>query len=264
MNKKKWIEELLEARIPEKYAMASALQREVLKEIFLRLEFITLQPETILDVGCATGDSIILLKKHYPNARIVATETSADMLDYAKNHLPDHAAYLLSKPHALPVPDHSVDLLMANLVLPWCDDESSLMREWRRVLRPDGLLIFASLGPDTLRELHHLPLAFPHLMDMHTIGDLLMQAGFQHPVLDVDYLTLTWTDQNKMWDELKVTGMIAGNVERIQLEKTDDRYALSHEIIFAHAFAPALNTGHVPDEKGEIRIPLSDVLRRPR
>jgi malonyl-CoA O-methyltransferase len=255
------LEELWQARLPDEYANVSVLQREVLKEVFSRLEWMTLKPNTMIDVGCATGDAASMLKKQYPNAHLIAIDSSFAMLEYAKKNLSHLDAVCAAFP-ALPFADHSIDFILANLIVPWCQELPALIAEWRRVLRPNGLLMLTALGPDTLRELHDLPLAFPQLMDMHTVGDLLTQAAFSHPVLDVDYFTLTYRDQKKLWAELQVTGMIAGETDSIQLEKSDNHYALSVEIIFAHAFAPDLQGKHIADEKGEVRIPLSHILRR--
>jgi len=255
------LEELLQARIPAEYTLASVLQREVLNEVFSRLDFITLQPHIILDAGCTVGDAAVMLKKRYPNARIIAADASPEMLKYAQQR-DTHIEWLCASLTALPLPDHSVDLIMANGVLPWCDELQKLLQEWRRILRPNGLLMLTAWGPDTLRELHDLPLAFPQLMDMHTVGDLLVQAGFADPVLDTDYFTLTYQDQKKLWHELQVTGMIAGNTEVIQLEKIANHYALSYEVIFGHAWGPGANVAHPADQSGEVRIPLSHILRR--
>lgn len=261
MQNENILEELLAARTPAEYANAAVLQREVLKEVFARLELVTLQPQRILDVGCVTGDSTAMLKKQYPNAHIIAIDPSTTMLDYAKQHV-SQVEWLCASITSYPVADHSIDLILANFTLPWCDELQIVVREWRRILRPDGLLLVTSLGPDTLRELHDLPLAFPHLMDMHTIGDLLTQNGFKDPVLDVDYFTLTYQDLKKCWHELEVTGMIAGNTDHIQLKKTEDFYAVSYEVIFGQAWGADLMASHVVDEKGEVRIPLSHVLRK--
>ncbi|HSW69064.1 MAG TPA: methyltransferase domain-containing protein [Gammaproteobacteria bacterium] len=249
------LEELLALRIPAEYEAASVLQREVLNEIFSRLDFMTLIPRTVLDAGCATGNAAIMLKQKYPAAKIIAVDPSSAMLEYARQR-DKQIDWLQASLTMLPFENHSIDLIMANLNLPWCDGLQALLAEWRRVLRGDGLLIVTSLGPDTLRELHDLPLAFPHFMDMHTVGDLLTQAGFSSPVLDVDYFTLTYQDPKKLWHELQVTGMITGNTGSIQLKKIEDRYPLTYEIIFAHAW------GSVVQPAGEVRIPVSHILRR--
>ncbi len=247
------LEELLEARIPESYEAAAFLQHEMLKEMLGRLHFMTLKPQTILDVGSATGNNSLALKDHYPDATIIAVDASLKMIEYAKQRS-DRIKWLCAPLTSLPVLDHSIDLIIANNAIPWCDDVQKLLQEWRRVLRPNGLLMLTSLGPDTLRELHDLPLAFPHLMDMHTVGDLLMQAGFSNPVLDVDYVTLTYEDQKKLWHELEVTGMIAGNVDSLQ-ENND---SLTYEIIFGHAFGSDVKANHT----GEIRIPVSHIRKK--
>lgn len=261
MQDKNVLEELLEARSPADYAEAAVLQREVLKEVLSRLSLITLKPHLIMDVGCATGDSTAMLKKQYPNAHIIAIDSSTAMLDYAKQTI-SSVEWLCTSFTSLPLSDHSVDFILANLTMPWCDDLKKLFCEWRRILKPNGLLMVTTLGPDTLRELHHLPLAFPHLIDMHDVGDLLTQTGFKDPVLDVDYFTLTYRDPPKLWHELQVTGMIAGEVKPLLLEKKENHYEVSVEVIFGHAFGPDFNANHTADEKGEVRIPVSHILRR--
>lgn len=261
MQYKNSLEELLHARIPRDYAEAAVLQREILKEMFARLQLVTLKPQTILDAGCAIGDSTRLLEEQYPTAHIIAMDSSVEMLAYAKQHLP-HIETLCAAYASVPVPDHSIDLILANLTLAWCEDLQAVLREWRRILRPNGLLILTAFGPDTLRELHDLPLAFPQLIDMHNVGDLLIQTGFKDPVLDVDYFTLTYRDLKKCWHELQVTGMVAGNVDLLQLEKKENHYKLTMEIVFSLAFAADLPMGYTADEKGEVRIPVSHLLRR--
>lgn len=252
------LKELLSGRTPvTEYAAAAVLQRAVIQDMMARLELIVLQPETILDVGCATGDTTLLLQKLYPSATLIAVDGAQEMLNYAQQQT-TQVHYVNAPAESLPLADHSIDLLVANLVLPWCDELNPLMAEWRRVLRPQGLLLLTSFGPDTLRELHQLPLAFPHLMDMHDLGDLLMHAGFLAPVLDVDYFRVNYNDPQKLWHELKVTGMVAGNTENIAL--SDGK--LSYEVIFAHAWAPERKTEYPADESGTVRIPVSNLLRK--
>lgn len=252
------LEKLLEGRIPAEYANVAVIPQEVLKEMVVRLEWMTLQPKTIVHLGAVTDDAVALLKKRYPNARLIAIDSSASFLEYAKQKIPPMELICTSY-KTLPFQNHSIDLVLANLILPWSHDLLLLLQEWRRVLRPKGLLMLTSFGPDTLSECHDFPLAFPHLMDMHTLGDLFVQAGFAHPVLDVDYFTLTYSDQKKLWHELRMTGMVVGNIDAIQLKKINDRYPLSYEVIFGHAFAPDFTPPH---NKGEVKIPVSHILRR--
>ncbi|OAI49479.1 hypothetical protein AYO45_02345 [Gammaproteobacteria bacterium SCGC AG-212-F23] len=124
-----------------------------------RLSYMKVQPQVILDVGCGTGQHASLLQQHYPHACIIALDKQENFLQHADETT--EASCLLADTQQLPLRSHSVDMIFANLVLPWCLDLQKTLKEWQRVLRQDGLLMFTSLGPDTLRELmlheHHTP-----------------------------------------------------------------------------------------------------------
>ncbi|MEO8402631.1 MAG: methyltransferase domain-containing protein [Gammaproteobacteria bacterium] len=263
MTPKNELLKLLQARKPVDYAAVSVLAQEVGKQMFADLDFIHLRPKQILELGCNTGELTEALAARYPDAEIIALDPSQAMLDYAKQRQAKNVNWTCSSFETLPVPDHSIDLLIANLLLPWCDDLNTLFREWRRVLRPNGLFMLTSLGPDTLHSLQNTQLVLPNFVDMHDVGDVMIAAGFVDPVLNVDYFTLTYRDQAKLLAELQSTGMIAGDISHIQLEKNAEGvYPLVYEIIFGHAWGPSLDADHVADEFGEIRIPLSHIMRR--
>ncbi len=256
------LKNLLAARNPAEYAESAVLMREVGEQMLARLDFVTLQPTVIVELGCGVGDCTQLLRKRYPAAKIIAID-SADMLAYAKKQLTIAADWVQAPILNLPIEEHSVDLLVANFLLPWCDDLAAALREWRRVLRPDGLFMFTSLGPDTLHQLRETNLHLPNFVDMHDVGDALTQAGFADPVLDLDYFTLTYRDQKKLFHELIATGMVGGDSSHIELQKNaDDVYSLTYEVIFGHAWGPALHADHVADASGVVRIPVSHILRR--
>jgi malonyl-CoA O-methyltransferase len=91
-----------------------------------------------------------------------------------------------------------VDLVFSNATLQWCNDLDRTFAELLRVLRPGGLLMFTTFGPDTLRELRAawaVADGFTHVspfLDMHDIGDALVRARFADPVMDAERLTLTY------------------------------------------------------------------------
>jgi malonyl-CoA O-methyltransferase len=257
------LKKLLAARNPAEYAESAVLMREVGEQMLARLDFVTLQPTVIVDLGCGVGDCTQLLRKRYPAAKLIAIDSADSMLAYAKKHLSIEADWLQAPAQNLSIAENSVDLLIANFLLPWCDDLQATLREWRRILRPDGLFMFTSLGPDTLHQLREFSLYLPHFMDMHDIGDALTHTGFADPVLDLDYFTITYQDQKKLFHELRATGMIAGDTNQIELQKNaDDVYSLTYEVIFGHAWGPALHVDQVADEAGVVRIPVSHILRR--
>ena len=130
------------------YEQHDALQREVQQLLLERLDFYLQQPERIVDVGAGTGRGSALLKKHYGKAQVIAVDAALPMLRTAKSH----ASWL--KPFtrvcgdaiALPLPDHSIDVLHSNLCFQWVDDLPSLFNECMRVLKPGGLLAFSKIG----------------------------------------------------------------------------------------------------------------------
>lgn len=105
------------------------------------------------------------------------------------------------------------DLLIAHFVLPGVSDWRGVLRQWRRCLRPGGILFVTALGPDTLSELPD-QMRQPATMDMHDLGDALVQAGFAEPVLDVEHLTVTYRDEKKCLREMREGGlMVPGSGE---------------------------------------------------
>jgi malonyl-CoA O-methyltransferase len=239
---------------PVEYAESSVLAREAGEEMFSRLEWMTLKPRVIVDLGCGTGEMSRKLQERYQDARVISLDSSEDMIEYAKQH---HASRLClcADAASLPLPNQSVDLLFANLLLPFQQDISSLLRECRRVLRPHGLLMFTAFGPDTLREIE-LPV-IPGFIDMHDAGDLLLQLKFADPVLDVNYYTLTYREQAKLLKELHVTGMLHEIKSANIPQKEEGKWEVTYEVIFAHAFVPEITAS----EDGTVRIPVSSLRR---
>ena len=215
-------------------------------------------------IGCG------LLKKRYPNAKVIAIDQAEKMLDYAKHHQTEDINWLCADAEIIPLEDGSVDLIFMNLLLPWFDDSKKIFSELRRILRPEGLLMFSSLGPDTLIELREslFDSVLPNLIDMHIIGDELTKARFADPVLDVEYLTVTYREFKKLIYELQVTGILTSdippdlNADDILKPDTEGKYPITFEIIYGHAWGPSSTVDHVADESGTVRIPLSHLRRR--
>jgi malonyl-CoA O-methyltransferase len=159
----------------------------------------------------------------------------------------------------LPMKTSSVSMLWSSLAMQWANDTESCIREWHRVIEPNGLLIFATFGPDTLKELRR---AFARVdggahvsrfTDMHDIGDMLVHAGFQHPVMEMEMLTLTYSDLKSLMRELKSIGAhnalasrargMMGKSAWNKLEEAyeefrkDGRLPSSYEVIYGHAWA---------------------------
>lgn len=196
------------------YEAAAVLQREVNDRLLGRLDYIRLRPESVLDLGAGTGGGSIALQKRYPRARVWALDFAQPMLLELKRRTGfwRRPRPVCANAEALPFRDNSMELIFSSLTLQWCADLTAVFGECRRVLKPGGAFLFATLGPDTLRELRDSWAAVDGMshvntfVDMHNVGDLLVAAGFADPVLDVERITMTYRDLMKMLRELKQLG----------------------------------------------------------
>jgi malonyl-CoA O-methyltransferase len=227
-----------------------------------RLELTALTPALVIDAGAGTGHASRALKRRYPRARVIAVDAAFGMLRMARRQQSWRHGFdrICADAERLPFADQSVDLILSNLMLHWCDAER-VFAECRRVLKPRGSFCFTSFGPDTLRELRgawEQVDAQSHVnrfLDMHDLGDALVRAGFAAPVLDVDRLTLTYADLRSLMADLKAVGARnftaarpRGLVGRDKFAKLHSAYEAfreqgrlpaTYEVIYAQAWAPA-------------------------
>jgi malonyl-CoA O-methyltransferase len=159
---------------------------------------------------------------------------------------------------ALPFADNSFEMVWSNLALQWCNDLPATIVDLHRILKPDGLLMFSTFGPDTLKELRrafHGVDEHTHLnrfADMHDVGDMLSHGGFAEPVMDMEYLTLTYDDVRGVLHDLKAIGAhnaTAGRgqglmgkrawarlVENYEQQRRDGKLPATYEVIYGHAW----------------------------
>ena len=141
------------------YDEAAVLQREIGQRLLDRLDYIKFQPLRILDVGAGTGDCSYQLANIYNKSELVILDFATNMLQQArqkrnwKQRLSSRYQYTSGDASQLPLAANSVDMVFSNLTLQWCTDLEQVFTEFRRVLRPDGMLLFSTFGPDTLKEL---------------------------------------------------------------------------------------------------------------
>jgi malonyl-CoA O-methyltransferase len=211
---------------PTDYAKAAALANAVGEEMLARLEWMALQPSVIVDVGCGVGFCTALLQQRYSAAKIIALDVAHPMLKYSQQQAKKDGGKISLNVCAdtmkLPFADGTVDFVFANLILPWLHNVDDVVREWRRVLRPNGLLMFTSLGPDTLQTWRAVlgDFTIPHFIDMHEIGDALTRAKFADPVMDVEFYTLNYSDRQKLFAELQASGMLVSRCYK-EIETVD-------------------------------------------
>lgn len=270
-------------RAAARYDAAAALQHEIGRRLVERLDYVKLQPQRVLDVGCGTGVVTDALLKRYPKAQVLGLDFALPMLAHTRRR-----GRWLRRPQclcgdldALPLAGASIDLIVANASLQWSNRPAETFVDLARILRADGLLMFTSFGPDTLRELRaawaevdgheHVH----NFIDMHDYGDMLMGAGFADPVMDVEHITLTYSDAHALMADLKLVGTTnAGGARRRGLtgrarldavcaayerfRAADGRLPLTYEVIYGHAWGARART-----IAGETHIAV-DVLRHGR
>jgi malonyl-CoA O-methyltransferase len=203
-------------RAADTYDRAAVVQGEIRSRLLERLDLVRLQQQLVLDLGAGTGAGTRSLKDRYPRAQVIAIDTSLRMLRRAQRHQrwlkPFHR--VATDAALLPFRSGSADLVISNLMLEWCADPDRVFKEVRRVLRPDGLFMFTTLGPDTLKELRAATskawgqAQLHRFIDMHDLGDALMRAGFVDPVMDTETLTVTFPSIRALLAELKESGAL--------------------------------------------------------
>lgn len=252
----------------------SVLAREVARRMDERLDYIRIAPRRIVDLGCGTGADLARLGQRYPQAQRVGIDFAVPMLARAGAHaglLGRLFARARNTPllasadaAALPLARASVGLLWSNLMLNWLDDPLPAFVEMHRVLEVDGLLMFSTLGPDTLKELRAaLPDAagerVHRFIDMHDLGDALIKAGFADPVMDMEVVTMTYASVDELLRDLRLSGSanasrarprgLAGKSgwaaarARLEASRRGGRLPMTFEIVQGHAWkAPARTT----------------------
>lgn len=240
---------------PERYKESAVIAEEAGEGLFARLGYMLAKPAVVLDLGCGIGSFGKRLQQHFPDAQVIGIDNAMAMLAATE------MASVCASGERLPLRDQQVDLIFANLLIPWCADMEVCLREWRRVLRPNGLIIFSAFGRDTLHELagNDQLRSCPALLDMHDVGDALLKAGFAEPVLDVERITLTYRSLDTLLRELQDTNMVPTDISIEQLQhltpQQDNLYHVTFEIIYAHGFVLAA-TGFTAQKDGVTHIPL--------
>lgn len=279
-------------RASASYDAAAVLQREVCAEVLERVGHFRLQPRVILDAGAGTGQGAAALKRRFPAALVLAVDLAPGMLVEAGRRMGWRDRWfggrfghpferVVADVYRLPLADASVDLVFSSLMLQWCDDLDAALHELRRVMRPGALLAFASLGPDTLRELREAWAAADggeHVnpfVDVHDVGSAMARAGFAEPVLDVDRLVRHYPDAANLMRGIRqigarnaLAGRARGLLGRRRLEAMQRAYEARREpaglpatweVVHAAGFAP---DGGTRGRAGETVVPLASLNRR--
>ncbi len=209
------------ARAAATYDAVAVLQREVGSRMLERLDYVKIEPQRVLDLGCGTGASLGALSERYPQAQVLGADLSEAMLRTARQErsrlrylLPflrgKKTSLLAADALALPIKSGALGMIWSNLMLHWIDDPLPALREMQRTLEVGGLLMFSTFGPDTLKELRaSFSDGHEHCQrftDMHDYGDMLVECGFADPVMDAEVLTMTYPNLDGLFRDLRQSG----------------------------------------------------------
>lgn len=265
------------------YDQSAVLQREIADRLIDRLEWVKFEPKVIVDIGARTGYTTQLLTQRYPQAQVIATDWAKQLLDKVSAVAPQ-ALTVCAQPEKLPLPDQCADLIVANLTWHWVDDHAQCLREWRRLLKPGGLLLFTTCGPDTLYELRASFAAVdnqPHVhlfLDMHDIGDALMAAQFAEPVMQAEHLHFTYSSVAGLLQDLRGTGvtnalysrrhsLTGKNRWQAMLAEYQKFFTVEYgwpatvEVVYGLGWAGEIADSYV-SEQGETLIPIDRIRRK--
>ncbi|HEY2022448.1 methyltransferase domain-containing protein [Paraburkholderia sp.] len=283
------------------------LPREIAQRMRERLDYIKVAPASVLDAGCGGGEDIPALRERFPEAPVFGSDLSHRMLERARHHDAGDTSWRRFLPaslgkalgargprfaqadfSALPFAAGAFEFIWSNLALHWHSRPDLVFPEWQRVLKVNGLLMFSTLGPDTLKELRgayaeieaaHGVASRKHVIDfvdMHDLGDMLVEAGFEIPVMDQETLTITYKSPESLLADVRrwgaypfereaARGAVARrlhNALRAALEarrRADGTIALTFEVIYGHAWKAVPRT--TAEGHGIVRI--EDIGRGP-
>lgn len=268
------------------YDAAAVLQHEVCRRMLSRLDYIKHSPAAVLDAGTGTGNVIAALRARYPHAALYALDIALAMVRRVSSAVPwwqrvrrRGVLPVCGDIEQLPLRSAAVGMVWSNLALQWVNDPPRAFAEFRRVLAPGGLLMFSTFGPDTLKELRAAYAGadrYTHVnrfVDMHDLGDMLVHAGFAAPVMDMEYMTLTYPEVRALMHDLKAIGahnVTAGRrrgmtaratlaqVERnYEASRRDGRLPATFEVVYGHAWAPLPRS----TADGKTIIPIKTIPR---
>ncbi|WP_100623210.1 methyltransferase domain-containing protein [Candidatus Coxiella mudrowiae] len=266
------------------YGEGGEIPGAIADRLLERLDFIRLNPLRVVDFGSRMGHTTRALLKRYKKANIISFHFSVSLLNRAKDGFwRRHPKMVVGEYTLLPFMDQSVDLIFSNLTFQWSFDLQKTLQECQRILRPGGLLLFSTVGPDTLKELRasfsdekrHVHTFY----DMHDIGDMLIHLHFVDPVMDMEYLSVRYSSVLQLMADLKAIGAhnaaqdrsrgLMGRNQWHQMLKAyekcrDENCSIpaTIEVIYGHALGSEV-ASFQSDQEQEVLIPVSHIKRRP-
>jgi malonyl-CoA O-methyltransferase len=190
------------------------LQTRIGNELLERLQYFRLEARVIADLGCGVGGAAQQLRRRFPRARVIAIDSAYLMARQARRRQRFWRRFdcICADGRALPLAPHSVDLVFSNLMLQWCDEPGALFSQVQRTLRPGGLLLYSTLGPETLSELRSAWASADSVSHVSAFADMtqlaaaMSHSGLSEPVMDREVQVSHYPDVQALMSELRTAG----------------------------------------------------------
>lgn len=242
------------------YDAAAVVQKEILARLLDKIAVLGAKGRSVLDIGSGTGLVTHQLTELLEAESTISMDLALPMLKFAKQNQPSYIAHnVCADAEALPFKDNSFDVIFSASTLQWCNNIEQVFDDCLRLLRPDGLFIFSTFGPDTLHELRDcfaqadMENRVNAFIDMHLLGDGLLKQGFTDPVMEVDRIQLLYEKPVQLLHDLKLVGATNNMDERArgllskrrleavlahydQYQLPSKKYPASYEVIYGHAW----------------------------
>jgi malonyl-CoA O-methyltransferase len=249
-------------------------------------------PESILDLGSGTGYCSAALAQKYPGARLTTIDLATAMVQRTRGRFSKWSRFrrghqfVCGDAEMLPFADQSFDMIFSNLTIQWCGDLEQTFSEMKRVLKPGGVLLYTTLGPDTLKELRASWAAVDDqvhvntFLDMHDVGDAMLRSRLAEPVMDMEHLTMTYEDAMTLMRDLKTLGAHNVNPGRNhgltaparvrevvaayeQFRDSGGLLPASYEVVYGHAWRAEKEAEQRQQPAGEFSVPVEQFGAKP-
>jgi len=255
------------------YDEYSVAQREVGRRMIERLDLLKFKPLNILDLGSGTGYLAELLLDKFPESNVTCLDLAENMLLKCREKAPN-LNLIISDIENMPFRPASFDLIISSFTLHWCEEIEKIFYDVRKSLKGDGIFMFTTVGPNTLRELQE---AYTYIdieqhvnsfTDMHMYGDSLLKCGFDDPVMDVEEIIVEYSSFKGVLNSLKKTGAntVIGQEPSYISKKSyielsnvypknndNDKFPVTYEMIYGMSWNRVKknidNTGVIPIKK---------------
>ena len=225
-----------------------------------RFDLVQITPDTILDLACADGYSTLKLEERFKKSKVLGLDVGQSQLKDATSNIGwfKKRRFIQATECALPIAVDTIDCIYSSLLPTWLTDPYRIFSSCKEAIKDNGLILFSTLGPDSLKELKHawqqVDPEFSHchrFIDMHDIGDALSRSGFSGIVMESEPLVIEYDTVDEMHCDLKLTGHANLDQNRRKsllgknryaeymdiMRQSSDKIRCTLEVVYGHAWA---------------------------